>query len=211
MKLMFWKSDPCADAEGLIQKSLDVALNPAERKRLDRHLATCESCRQAWDDYKKLSRTADKWVSAASTDPGDDFTLRVMAELGLSAEAKPLTPSAMPTAPGSRPAFRINTGWAVAGVVAIVVLAAAGSFLPSIAHLQAQLPTYTPTVSTDAVNLWRPDVVSAWTSLVSTSKAQATEVLSTIGSMSWPLYAFLIALAANVVMASAVRQRRRAL
>jgi len=211
MNLKFWKTDPHADAEGLIQKSLDMPLSATERHRLDRHLASCESCRAAWEDYRRLTRAADKWVSAASTDPGDDFTLRVMAELGLSVGVDVTVVEVPSTAP-ERHARPLRTGWVVAGVAAVVVLAVAGMFLPSIGHYQAQLTAYAPSLTSMATQpAWKPETLTTINNVAAAGRQEITEALTSIGSMSWTIYAFLIALAANVAMASAARNRRRAI
>jgi len=197
------------EAEWLIQKSLDMPLSAGERQRLDRHLASCDACRTAWEDYRRLTRTADKWVSAASTDPGDDFTLRIMAELGLSAEAVSVVeaPSTEPT----RPNWNMRTGWVVAGV-AVAVLVVAGMFLPSIGHYQAQVNAYVPSMTSMTTQpVWKPETFTAVTNVATSGRQQLAEALTSIGSMSWSIYAFLIALAANVAMASVARSRRRAI
>jgi len=210
MNLKFWKTDPHAEAEGLIQKSLDMPLSASERQRLDRHLATCDACRSAWDDYRRLTRTADKWISAASTDPGDDFTLRVMAELGLSADTIPVV-----EAPSTAPTRRVGSqriGWVVAGVTAVALLAVAGMFLPSIGHYQSQLTAYAPSLTSMATQpTWKQETLTAVSNVATGGRLQITEAVRSIGSMSWTIYAFLVALAANVAMASVARNRRRAI
>jgi len=64
----------CRHADPLIQRALDGDLNAAERTRLDSHLAGCEECRRAWDDYRRLTQAANAWARpAASTPHADEF------------------------------------------------------------------------------------------------------------------------------------------
>ena len=208
MNWKFWKTDPHADAEALIQKSLDMPLSGSERQRLDKHLATCDACRSAWEDYRRLSRTADKWMNAASTDPGDDFTMRVMAELGIDASTPVEIPSAPALSAGRQRSTNGRLGLAVGAVALVAVLAVAGIYLPSIGHYQTQLSTYAPTLSDVSTTSLQPDSIST---LASASRQQVSLIVDSLSSLSWPLYAFLAALAANVAMAGIMRQRRRAL
>lgn len=52
----------CKEAERWIQQALDGTLSSTERESLDRHLASCEACARAWDEYRALSRVATAWA-----------------------------------------------------------------------------------------------------------------------------------------------------
>ncbi len=72
----------CRSAEDEIQKSLDGALTPGERARLDAHVASCPACRRAWDEGRLLARAAGRWARPRpSDDPGDAFTAQVLARI----------------------------------------------------------------------------------------------------------------------------------
>jgi len=81
----------CRSAEDEIQKSLDGALTPGERARLDAHLASCAACRRAWDEHRLLARAAGRWVRPQD-DPGDAFTAATLARIA----ARPVLTSHQP-------------------------------------------------------------------------------------------------------------------
>lgn len=199
MKPTQGKSDACADAELLIQQSLDAPLRPAERQRLDRHLATCESCRQAWDEYRRLARAADQWVGAAAVDPGDDFTKRVMADLGI--------PDSPARSVDAAPAIRSRGSRLAWGIAATVVVAAvAGGFAPQVIHAHSAVMNYASGLhSAPSITSLRIDALSGY----DVARPDLIDVLMPLRSWTWPVYAFVGALAANVMLA--IRQRRRAL
>jgi predicted anti-sigma-YlaC factor YlaD len=70
----------CRSAEDEIQKSLDGALTPGQRARLDAHVASCAACRRAWDEGHLLARAAGRWIRPRD-DPGDAFTAQVLARI----------------------------------------------------------------------------------------------------------------------------------
>ena len=82
--------------------------------------------------------------------------------------------------------------------------------LPSIAHYQSQITAYTPQVTT-SLGDWRPDSLAAAATDAAPSRMQISAALSSLASLTWPLYAFLAALAANVCLAGLARSRRRVL
>ncbi len=72
----------CRSAEEEIQKSLDSALSPAERARLDAHVASCAACRRSWDEHRVLARAAGRWARPRTEDdPGDAFNAAVLARI----------------------------------------------------------------------------------------------------------------------------------
>jgi anti-sigma factor RsiW len=73
----------CRSAELEIQRALDAPLTLRERERLDGHLAVCPACRQAWEEYRGLSRDAAEWASrpALTGTPPTEFTAQVLARL----------------------------------------------------------------------------------------------------------------------------------
>ncbi len=72
----------CQSAEEEIQKSLDGAMTPGERARLDVHLASCAACRQARDAHRRLARAAGRWARPTpEDDPGEAFTAQVLARI----------------------------------------------------------------------------------------------------------------------------------
>ncbi len=74
----------CRSAEDEIQESLDGALSPAARARLDAHLASCAACRHAWDSHRTLARAAGRWARPRpSDDPGDAFNAAVLARISV--------------------------------------------------------------------------------------------------------------------------------
>jgi hypothetical protein len=207
MKPIFGQSDACADAEMLIQQSLDAPLRPAERHRLDRHLATCESCRQAWDEYRRLSRAAGQWVNAAAVDPGDDFTKRVMTELGITPES-PVTADGEPgsTPRRGRGVKTSRLAWGVG--VAVIMAAVACGFVPQAAHVQSALMEYANGLhAASSMPSWRADSLAFY----AVDRPDFADVLTPMRSWTWPVYAFAAALAANVALAGVtLRHRRRA-
>lgn len=76
----------CRSAEDEIQRSLDGALTPGERARLDAHVASCAACRRAWDEHRLLARAAGRWTRPQD-DPGNAFTAEVLARIA----ARPAT------------------------------------------------------------------------------------------------------------------------
>ncbi len=74
----------CRSAEDEIQKSLDGALTPGERARLDAHVASCAGCRRAWNEGRLLARAAGRWARLRpSDDPGDAFNAQVLARIAI--------------------------------------------------------------------------------------------------------------------------------
>lgn len=73
----------CLQADGLIQGALDGALTAREREALDAHLADCAGCQGAWDEYRRLARTATVWTRRPihEADLGEEFTAQVMAQI----------------------------------------------------------------------------------------------------------------------------------
>lgn len=195
---MIWKAKNCRAAEELMQRSLDGPLTAAERRRLDGHLATCETCRVAWEEYRRLSRTASAWMSAAAHDPGDEFTSRIMAELGLSADGMPPMPSDPPSP--TRPRRWIGAAALVACASAVVV---AGFFLPPIPHLNMVVDAYTPMVG--SISMPRPDTLAqTWTA----EPSQIADLTAAFRSWTWPVYVFAGALIGNIGFATVLGRRR---
>lgn len=81
----------CRSAENEIQKSLDGALTPGERVRLDTHLESCAACRRAWDEGRLLARAAGRWARPQD-DPGDAFTVQVLARIASRPAPAPVHP-----------------------------------------------------------------------------------------------------------------------
>lgn len=72
----------CRTAENIIQEALDGALSPAARGRLDAHLLSCVSCRQALESQRALARVAGRWARPRpEDDPGDAFNAAVLARI----------------------------------------------------------------------------------------------------------------------------------
>lgn len=73
----------CRQAEELIGTALDGALKPAERDRLDSHLADCAACRAAWEEHHQLARLANRWTPKAgqAEDTDDLFTAQVLSRI----------------------------------------------------------------------------------------------------------------------------------
>ncbi len=207
--------DPHHEAEQLIQKSLDGQLTSRERVRLDAHVASCEACAATWDEYRKLSRSASQWVSAGTTDPGDEFTQRIMAQIGTSDER---------SAP-----VRTRVGghaWIAGAAAALVVFAVAAWFLPPFGdllrtagqlHWGTDAPQALSSLHFRGMGIGLPsanDASGLLPTLASWWRALETSV-STVGASglsNWPLYVFLVALVGNIALAgSMARHRRRAL
>ena len=76
----------CPTADTLIQHSLDVPLSSPERARLDAHLASCASCRRAWEDYRRLSQMSVSWARRPGPveTPPEEFAAHVMSRLAAS-------------------------------------------------------------------------------------------------------------------------------
>lgn len=108
----------CSQFDLLIQQKLDGDLTPREQAALDAHLAGCEACRRAWEEYQSLGQAAGAWARrpVLESDPGEVFTARVMARIAAQAPA----PAPMP----------LWSRLVLAGV-AVVLLVCAYLFLPS--------------------------------------------------------------------------------
>ncbi len=77
----------CRLVEEEIQKSLDRTLTSLERKRLDAHLASCDVCRHAWAEYRRLSRAAGHWARPTmEDDPGEVFNALVLSRIAARPE-----------------------------------------------------------------------------------------------------------------------------
>jgi anti-sigma factor RsiW len=119
----------CRDAEHVMQQALDVPLTSQARARLDLHLDGCPACRQAWEDYRRLSREASAWAArpASGETPPAEFTAQVLARLKtrprpalpwprlLSAAAAVLLLAALSplAAPWLPPVPRLGAAWAM--------------------------------------------------------------------------------------------------
>ncbi len=138
----------CRHAEELIQQSLDGALTPDERARLDAHLTACPACRQAWNEHHQLARLAHRWTMGAgqTNDTGDAFTAQVLARV-----------AARPVSAPSRPAF-----WRP--------LAAAALLLTTLAFLPHSLAPNWPDVGAASREL------PGW--LLANSRALPSEILA---------------------------------
>lgn len=103
----------CRQADEFVQQGLDGTLTPAERDRLDRHLASCANCRLAWDEHLRLARLARRWVPQAGRIPqaGDAFTAQVLARI-----------AARPAPAPARPAFWLPLAAAALLVAALPLL-----------------------------------------------------------------------------------------
>lgn len=83
----------CRSCRDQIQESLDGLVTPAERARLDAHLADCAACRREWDAQRTLARASGRWARALpQDDPGDAFNAAVLARIAAR-------PAPMPTRP----------------------------------------------------------------------------------------------------------------
>jgi anti-sigma factor RsiW len=80
----------CRSAELEIQRALDAPMTLHDRKHLDGHLAVCLACRQAWEEYRALSRDSAEWAGrpALIGTPPAEFTAQVLARL----KTRPHTP-----------------------------------------------------------------------------------------------------------------------
>ena len=107
----------CRTAELVIQEALDGALSPAARERLDAHLASCVSCRQAWDSQRALARVAGRWARPRpEDDPGDAFNAAVLARISAR--------------PAPAPSYRLLWLPLAATMVLFVLLASLPDLLP---------------------------------------------------------------------------------
>jgi anti-sigma factor RsiW len=67
-----------------IQRYLDAdpsaLLEPAEVHRLEQHLATCEKCSAAAEEYRGLRRALTRWSQRRLPDPAMTARVRLAAE-----------------------------------------------------------------------------------------------------------------------------------
>ena len=175
----------CRSADSLIQSALDTPLSPPERARLDSHLATCDACRRAWDEYRQLSQTAAVWARqpVLGETPADEFTAQVLSRLAAS-------PSS-----ALRP-----VGWAgLAYGAALVLLLAASPFVsPLLPPLPAWHLTWNATALPDLgirLHALPRDLSGAW--------ADAADALA---SARWAALLLMAALPINALLC--LRARR---
>jgi anti-sigma-K factor RskA len=101
------------------------ALDDAERKRFERHLARCSSCAE---DVRRMTSTATALALAVAAEPPSGLKQRVLAAAGATPQLPPLPSTATPRRHGrpvTRSAWfpRLALGVAAVGVAAAVVLA----------------------------------------------------------------------------------------
>jgi predicted anti-sigma-YlaC factor YlaD len=194
----------CNDAERLIQRSLDGDLSPAERTALDAHMEGCASCRQAWDEYRALARTATRWVSAAASDPGDDFTMRVIQEIAALGE------TAEVAAPSRRSILAgFGAGTAVFAAAACVI-ALLGIGWHDLALSAPQLPSTGDALRSMSTPTWDSFRGSLGSFSADALQAQIGRFVAA-GVSTWLVYVFVAALAGNALFAGSMLRRRRAM
>jgi len=75
-----------------IQRYLDAdpaaPLEPAEVQRLEAHLATCEKCAAAAEEYRGLRRALVRWSQRRMPDPALTARVRVAAERLLAEDGR---------------------------------------------------------------------------------------------------------------------------
>jgi anti-sigma-K factor RskA len=101
------------------------ALDDAERKRFERHLARCSSCAE---DVRRMTSTATALALAVAAEPPSGLKQRVLAAAAATPQLPPLPSTATPRRHGrpvTRSAWfpRLALGVAAVGVAAAVVLA----------------------------------------------------------------------------------------
>ena len=139
----------CRSAEDEIQKSLDGSLTPAERARLDAHMADCAACRRDWEAHRALARAAGRWARPLpQDDPGDMFNAAVLSRIA----ARPVS------APVSRPLW---LPLAATALLLVLLAALPGLLLPGLDTVGAaarQTPGWLLTnlrgLPSDAVTAW---------------------------------------------------------
>lgn len=191
----------CRTAEQLMQTSLDAALSPAERQRLDSHMEACEACRRAWTEYRQVSRIGGQWVDAARHDPGDAFTNRVMAAIA---------------AESNQPA--VSHRWASIGwgsAAALAVFASAALFVPSLADLTSAAPAvpspHDLIAAMIAVGQGVLDLSHAgdWGGLYHPASLDLGSLLPSFAASLWLPVLFVAALGGNIALAASVARRPR--
>ncbi len=74
-----------------IQRYLDAdpsaLLKPAEVQRLEQHLATCEKCSAAAEEYRGVRRALARWSQRRLPDPALTARVRLAAERLMTEEA----------------------------------------------------------------------------------------------------------------------------
>jgi anti-sigma factor RsiW len=72
----------CRTGDEEIQKLLDGLLTAQERERLDAHLVSCDTCRQALAAQRLLARAAGSWARPTlEDDPGEAFNTQVLMQI----------------------------------------------------------------------------------------------------------------------------------
>ncbi len=123
----------CRHAARWIQLLLDGRIAPADRDRLDQHLAVCPGCSAALDEYRRISSAAGTWARpSASDDPGDRFTASVLQRIASESGAPALHNARLTWIAGS------------AIAAAVVLLAAVLS-----THIPIALPDFSALVAGD--------------------------------------------------------------
>jgi thiol:disulfide interchange protein DsbA len=97
----------CQDSDRMLNNHEDRSATPAERARLDAHLAGCPRCEQAWFAHRILS-------DAAVATPRPELLSGIVAGLPAQRSAGPASTAARKRRPG--------ISWAVAASVAMIVL-----------------------------------------------------------------------------------------
>lgn len=69
--------------QDLLALSLDGALSPSERVRLDAHLDLCAACRRTLAENRRLDQAAGRWMrrTVTESDPGEAWTAAVLAQV----------------------------------------------------------------------------------------------------------------------------------
>jgi anti-sigma factor RsiW len=84
----------CRTGDEEIQKLLDGMLTAQERARLDAHLISCDTCRQALAAHRLLARVGGSWARPTlEDDPGEAFNAQVLMRIAAQSSQAPASSS----------------------------------------------------------------------------------------------------------------------
>jgi Putative zinc-finger len=110
----------CHEVEQFLIEYLDGQLSPAIRAGIDKHLETCESCKQALEEYKILLHTMNNTVQEK---PGpalrEKFDIMLQSELNIAATARILQEEKVTSI---APVKKMPVFWRIAASVILVAL-----------------------------------------------------------------------------------------
>lgn len=211
----------CREAIDLIQKSLDETLSVDERRQLDAHIDNCEECRSAFEEYRLLASFSKEWITSGITDPGDEFTDRVMMLIAEENKSE-LPVSTRPQAPvKGYLASLLSSRWipVYAFCCVAIILVVASIYYPMVntKDMANMLPHLTetaavPRVETAPIHMnvdYSSMVIKESNNMMQNINGAFDNISSLHISVTWAIYALVAAIIGNLVLLYDARSNNR--